>query len=291
MILETTSNFGDRKLISLNILYELIAYEILITVLLFVIGVVFTIRWREKRSPAIKYFALTYFSYLFGALFAAYGHTIYTQYWSIILMDSFFPPLPTYLLTGYFIPFGLVAITFTTFSNLVTWIVYQTVSYPIFLIFQWSISLIAAMVGHLFLFLFTLSAFKEVKAKYVAPYVVLIAAVIFVLVVNMNITLNWLLAFAVGLVTQGLLIYYATKAMRLTESKLYKRGFLLVSFTAVLFILFFASYLVDSLLGGWTIFLFVGWTLALISAVPTYVGYLLPGWFRRIYEKPKEKRK
>jgi hypothetical protein len=229
--------------------------------------------------------------YVFGALFAAYGHIIYTGYWSLILMDSLFPALPTYLLTGDLIPFGLVAISFTTFSNLVTWIILQSWSYPIFLIYQWSASLIAAAIGHLFIFLFTLSAFKEVKAKYVAPYGVFIGVVIFLLLVNTNITINWFFAFALGLVTQGILIYYSIKAMRLTDSKLYKRGFLLISFTAVLFILFFASYLLDSILGGWTIFLFVGWTLALISAIPTYVGYLLPDWFRRRYEKPKEKRK
>ncbi|MEX2752387.1 MAG: hypothetical protein Q6366_010945 [Candidatus Freyarchaeota archaeon] len=87
-----------------------------------------------------------------------------------------------------------------------------------------------------------------------------------------------------GLVTQGLLIYYSIKAMRITDSKVYKRGFLLVSFTAVLFITFFLSYLLDSLLGGWTIFLFVGWTLVMISATPTYIGYILPDWFRKRYE-------
>ena len=194
-----------------------------------------------------------------------------------------------YLVTGYFIPFGLVAMVFTTFNNMVTWIVFSMESYPIFLIFQWSASLMAGVVGHLFIYLFVLSAFKEVKRKFVAPYAVFIGAVIVVLIVNGAVTINWFLAFTVGLVTQSLLIYYSIKAMRLTDSKLYKRGFQLMSLTAVIFILFFASYLIDNLLGGWTIFLFVGWTLALTSAVPTYIGYVLPDWFRKRYEKPKQK--
>lgn len=260
-------------------------------VLLFVIGAIFAVRWRQRRSAAIGYLSLTYFVYVFGALFAGYGHIIYTSYWSLILMDSLFPPALTYALTGYFIPFGFVAILFSTFNNLATWLVYHVWGYTMLLIYQWSASLIAAAIGHLFIFLFTLSAFKEVKAKYVAPYGVFIGAVIFVLIANTNITINWFLAFGVGLVTQGLLIYYSIKAMRLTDSKLYKRGFLLVSLTAVLFILFFGCYLIDSILGGWTIFLFIGWTLVLISAIPTYVGYVLPDWFRRRYEKPKPKPK
>jgi hypothetical protein len=225
--------------------------------------------------------------FIFGTLFAAYGHIIYTKYWGLLLLDYAWIP---YLLTGYIIPINIPRI-FNIFDPTTLSIVLHVEGYPTTLVYQWSASLIFAAIGHLFIYLFTLSAFKEVKRKYVAPYAIFIGAVIFVLLVNLNITINWGLAFTVGLVTQGLLIYYSIKAMRLTESKLYKRGFLLVSFTAVLFILFFACYLLDSLLGGWTIFLFVGWTLVLISAIPTYIGYVLPEWFRRRYEKPKERKK
>nr|MDO8080796.1 hypothetical protein [Candidatus Freyarchaeota archaeon] len=274
-------------MISLNLLYQLIIYEILIAVLLLVIGVIFAVRWREKRSAALKYLALTYFVFIFGALFAAYGHTIYTKYWGLMILDYAWVP---YLLTGYIIPLNIPR-AILIFDPTVLSIVLHFEGYPTTLVYQWSASLIAAAIGHLFIYLFTLSAFKEVKRKYVAPYAIFIGAVIFVLIVNLYITINWFLAFTVGLVTQGTLIYYAIKAMRLTESKLYKRGFLLISFTAVIFILFFGCYLVDSLLGGWTIFLFVGWTLVLISAIPTYVGYVLPDWFRRRYEKPKQKAK
>ena len=225
--------------------------------------------------------------FIFGTLFAACGHIIYTKYWGLILLDYAWVP---YLLTGYVIPLDIPRI-FSIFDPTTLSIVLHVEGYPKTLIYQWSASLIFAAIGHLFIYLFTLSAFKEVNKKYVAPYAVFISAVIFVLLVNLNITINWVLAFAVGLVTQGLLIYYSIRAMRLTDSKLYKRGFLLVSFTAVLFILFLGCYLLDSLLGGWTIFLFVGWTLILISAVPTYVGYVLPDWFRKRYEKPKQKSK
>lgn len=79
-------------MISLDILNELIIYEILMAVLLFVIGAIFAVRWRQRRSAAIGYLSLTYFVYVFGALFAGYGHIIYTSYWSLILMDSLFPP-------------------------------------------------------------------------------------------------------------------------------------------------------------------------------------------------------
>jgi hypothetical protein len=270
-----------RKLISLDILYQLVIYEIFMAVLLLAFGVVFAVRYRERKRAAIKYLALTYIMFTFGALFAAYGHLIYTKYWSLILMDYLLPSI----LTGYFVPFEFGRI-FLIFDWLNTQLVYNLEGYFLLLVYQWSASLIAAAIGHLFIYLFTLEAFKEVKRKYVAPYIIFLGVVISSLLINIeNITTNWALAFALGLVTQGLLIYYAIKAMRLTDSKLYKRGFLLVSFTAVLFILFFASYLIDSVTGGWTIFLFVGWTLALISAVPTYIGYLLPDWFRRRYEQ------
>lgn len=268
-----------RKLISLDILFQLVIYEILMAVLLFAFGVVFAVRYRERKRAAIKYLALTYIMFTFGALFAAYGHLIYTKYWALILMDYLLP----YMLTGFFVPFELGRIVLL-FDRITLTLVYYLEGYPLFLVYQWSAALIAAMIGHLFIFLFTLEAFKEVKKRYVAPYIVFLGVVIAFLLGNEYITFNWFLAFVLGLITQGLLIYYAIKAMRITDSKLYKRGFLLVSFTAVLFILFFLSYLIDSVTGGWSIFLFVGWTLALVSAVPTYIGYLLPDWFRRRYE-------
>ena len=268
-----------RKVISLNILYELVVYEIFIAVLLLTFAGIFAMRYWAKQRTAVKYLSLTYLMFTFGALFAAYGHLIYTKYWSLLLMDYLLP----FLLTGYFVPFEVGRI-FLVFDQLTTSLVIHVEGYPVFLIYQWSASLIAAGIGHLFLYLFTLEAFKEVDKKYVIPYLIFLGVVITVLIVNIYITLNWFLVFILGLVTQGILAYYAIKAMRLTESKLYKRGFLLVSLTSVLFVLFFASYLIDSFLGGWTIFLFVGWTMALISAVPAYVGYVLPDWFRRRYQ-------
>ncbi|MEM3586857.1 MAG: hypothetical protein QXO71_05980, partial [Candidatus Jordarchaeaceae archaeon] len=235
-------------MISLGMLYSLVIYEILMAVLLLIIGIIFTVRWREKQSAALKYLALTYFMFIFGTLFAAYGHIIYTKYWFLLWLDYTWIP---YLLTGYVIPIDIPRII-TIFDRTTLSIVINFEGYLTTLIYQWSASLIFAAIGHLFIYLFTLSAFKEVNRKYVIPYAVFIGAVILILMVNLNITINWMLAFTVGLVTQGILIYYSIKAMRLTESKLYKRGFLLVSFTAVLFVLFFGCYLLDSLLGGWT---------------------------------------
>ncbi len=267
-------------MISSAILYQLVIYEILMAVLLLAFSIIFAVRYRQKQRKAIRYLSLTYLMFTFGALFAAYGHLIYTKYWGLILMDYTLVP---FLLTGYFIPLDFVR-PVLLFDQLTLSLVLHAEGYPIFLVYQWSAALIAAAIGHLFIYLFTLEAFKEVKRKYVVPYLIFLGVVIAFLIGNINITFNWFLAFTLGLVTQGLLIYYAIKAMRLTDSKVYKRGFLLVSFTALLFILFFMSYLVDSLIGGWTIFLFVGWTLALISAVPTYIGYILPDWFRKRYE-------
>ncbi|MGQ9722475.1 MAG: hypothetical protein ACUVXA_14275 [Candidatus Jordarchaeum sp.] len=268
-------------MINLGILNDLIIYEILMAVLLFGFSIIFAVRYRQRQRKAIKYLSLTYLMFTFGALFAAYGHLVYTKYWFLILMDYAIVP---YLLTGYFIPIGPQRMLLL-FDQFTFQLVLYLEGYFITLVYQWSAALIAAMIGHLFIFLFTLEAFKEVKRKYIVPYLVLLAIVLASLLFNIqSITINWALAFMLGLITQGLLSYYAIKAMRLTDSKLYKRGFLLVSITAVLFILFFLSYLIDSVTGGWTIFLFVGWTLALVSAVPTYIGYLMPDWFRRRYE-------
>lgn len=267
-------------MINLTILYELVVYEILMAILLLGFSVLFAQRYREKQRKAIKYLALTYFMFTLGALMAAYGHLIYTKYWGLILMDYTIIP---YLLTGYPIPLDMQRVLLI-FDQTTTSIILHFEGYPTLLVYQWSAALIPAAIGHLFIYLFTLEAFKEVKIKYVVPYLIFMGVVIAFLIGNIYITINWFLIFMLGLVTQGLLIYYSIKAMRITDSKVYKRGFLLVSFTAVLFILFFLSYLLDSVLGGWTIFLFVGWTLVMISATPTYIGYILPDWFRKRYE-------
>ncbi|MHA1603757.1 MAG: hypothetical protein ACTSWF_03770, partial [Candidatus Freyarchaeota archaeon] len=74
-------------MISLNILYELVVYEIFMAVLLLTFAGIFAMRYWAKQRTAVKYLSLTYLMFTFGALFAAYGHLIYTKYWSLLLMD------------------------------------------------------------------------------------------------------------------------------------------------------------------------------------------------------------
>lgn len=64
-----------------------------------------------------------------------------------------------------------------------------------------------------------------------------------------------------------------------------KRGFQLILSFSIGMIILFSLILTDLLLGQYTILLYIGWSIAVLSALLGYLGFIMPSWLKKMVEK------
>jgi hypothetical protein len=121
--------------------------------------------------------------------------------------------------------------------------------------------------GFLMIFTFQVqeAPFLEVPGEYIPPH---------------------LLIWHVLVSTFGFLILFvkALQAARQASTRLSRAGFSMITLTAVLEILVFVFFFLDRFSGGgYTYWYFAGWMSASLAGFSSMIGYLMPGWFRRIF--------
>ncbi|MFB0563855.1 MAG: hypothetical protein ACETWM_21870 [Candidatus Lokiarchaeia archaeon] len=268
-------NILDILLYSLNV-------ELLITILMLVL--IATILWRffKKRNLALLYLALFFILFALGVYFASVGHRYQLSMISVIIQD--------YMLYGVFVSFNVQQSFYATIAD---WTIMVSQGYLIGSIITLGLSIVLADIGCFFLFTFTLKAFLEKKKKWMLLYSLFFVAAFILTILNLpslNRTLTSMIALMIGLVSCIPLAYLAIRAARLTKAKLYRYGFQMIAISTVFLILFFLfNFAEGAVIGEFSIFMPLAWTMGLVSSISAYIGYVLPNWFRKLIgEKPEE---
>lgn len=250
----------------------LINYEFLLTILVLFVSANFIWRfWKVRKIPLI-YLALTFILFALGVFFVALSHMDHLAIYPILLRD--------YMYNGYVLSFRIQGHLFSVFTDWVI-IIFQGWLKGTIYIFAFSIAL--AELGNLFLFAFSLKAFLEKKKKWLILYSLIFVPLFILTLISFNVTLNFMLAMIIGLITYIPLIYLAARAYKMTDQKVYRYGFLMIAMTSIFLSLFFVFLFIEgALTEGWSIFIPIGYTMGLLASISAYIGYVLPNWFRRL---------
>lgn len=250
----------------------LINYEFLLTILVLFVSANFILRFWKLRKVPLIYLALTFILFALGVFFVALSHIDHFAIYPILLRD--------YMIDSYVLPFRIQGHFYSVLTDWVI-IIFQGWLKGSIYIFSFSIAL--AAVGNLFLFAFTLEAFLQKKKRWMILYSIVFTPLFIIILVSFNVTLNFMLAMIIGLVTYIPLIYLSLKAAKITEKRLFRYGFIMISFTSVFLSLFFVFLFIEgALTEGWSIFVPIGYTMGLLAGISAYIGYVLPNWFRRL---------
>ncbi|MHA1341347.1 MAG: hypothetical protein ACTSRZ_14955 [Promethearchaeota archaeon] len=84
------------------------------------------------------------------------------------------------------------------------------------------------------------------------------------------------------------------KSYKRVEDVLYRVAFQLILGFILTLIMFYLCLVLDAIVQmitykGYSPFIFIGWSLVAVGSAMGYIGFLLPEWFKRIFEKPKPK--
>jgi hypothetical protein len=259
----------------------MINYEFLLTALVLFVSANFVWRYWKTRKIALIYLAITFTLFAFGTFFVALSHIYHLQIYPVLLQD--------YMLNGFLFPFRIQG---HFYSNLSDWFIILTQGWLTGSIHIFAFSTELAELGNLFLYLFTLEAFLESKRKWMLPYALAFTPLFILTLISFNVTLNFILAMIIGLMTYIPLIYLSVRASRITEKKVFRYGFLMITMTSLFLALFFVFMFIEAALTeGWSIFILIAWTMGLLASISAYIGYVLPNWFRRLVgEKIKNKK-
>jgi len=244
-------------------------FELIAAILVLVIAIKIFQKWRERRTVATLYLSIALFSISLAAFMAFTG-----------LASWFF----TWIAEGT--------------STLVKSPVYYEYSLPLgyFMVILYDI----------FLILFTIQIFLDKNNKKVLPFLISGLTIGILLFLPTNywgvdpeitdpastriIILGIFLLY--NAIVYILLTFYAFRESKRAEQVLYQKGFQAIAFGFIANIMVFVFFLIDSILilfdpgsSGYSIFVNLAWITGFIAAFLFYIGYILPAWFRKRYEK------
>jgi len=90
-----------------------------------------------------------------------------------------------------------------------------------------------------------------------------------------------------------IILFRQTKrSLKRVEDILYRVAFQLILGFIITLILFYLCLVLDSIVQmitykGYSAFIFIGWSLIAIGSALRYIGFILPDWFKRIFQKQK----
>ena len=242
--------------------------ELIVAVIVFSIGIMIFRRWRDRRTKPTLYLSLAMFSVGSAVFLAFLNLFIWFINWIIA---------------------GMVPIYNTRPSELCVPVAYSCIIPYV-----------------IFMFLFTIHIFSDKNEKKVIPVMIAGAIIIVTFFLPQN---YWGLAPEAGdppkiqaivlgiyliynLIIYGILFNYAYKEAKRSEEKVTRRGFQIIALGQLANMCVFIFFLIDSLYStfnpahvGYTIFIYLAWSSALVGAICFYLGYILPDWFRKIIAK------
>lgn len=252
----------------------LINYEFLLTILMLFVSANFIMRfWKVRKIPMI-YLALTFILFALGVFFVALSHSDHFAIYPILLQD--------YMFNGHVVFFRIQGHLYANFTD---WVIILFQGWLKGSVYIFALSIALAELGNLFLFAFSLEAFlkKKKKKKWMIIYSLIFAPLFILTLVSFNVTLNFILALIIGLMTYIPLIYLALRAYMMADQKVFRYGFLMIAATSVFLSLFFVFLFIEAAFTeGWSIFVPIGYTMGLLASISAYIGYVLPNWFRRL---------
>jgi hypothetical protein len=252
-----------------NLHFTALIFELIAFLSVFLIAIVIFQKWRVRRTVATLYLSIALFSISFAALFVFSG-----------LASWFF----SWIAGGY---------SPTTKSP-----TYYEISLPL--------GYATVILYDIFIVLFAIEIFFNKNIKKVIPFViagVVIAILLFLPTnywgVNPELTdpaSTRIIATGLFLLYNAiiciLLSYFAFRESSRTEQKEYRVGFQAIAFGFIANLMVFVFFLLDSVLimlnptsPGYSMFISIGWIMAFITAFLFYLGYILPAWFRKWFEK------
>ncbi len=195
--------------------------------------------------------------------------------------------LQDYILYGVFVSFNVRQSFYATIAN---WTIIASQGYLIGSIITLRLSIVLADLGCFFLFTFTLKAFLDKKKKWMLLYPLFFVPGLILTLPSLDRTLTSMPALMIGLVSCIPLAYLAIRASRLTKTKVYRYGFQMIALSTVFLVLFFLfNFAEGAVIREFSILMPLAWTMALVSSVSAYIGYILPNWFRKLVgEKTEE---
>ncbi|MHA1385302.1 MAG: hypothetical protein ACTSR3_16240 [Candidatus Helarchaeota archaeon] len=248
--------------------FPIMIFELIVFILLLSIACVILIKWKERKTIATLYLAIALFSISIAVLIAFTGLFSWYVSWqsSIIPLATSPPYYQISLPLGYSFVFGYVV----------------------------------------FLFLFTIQIFLDKDNKKVIPIIIIGIIVISLLWLPNNYwgldtlltdppstrTLVMGLFLLYNVLTYIVLSYYAFREAKLTEQKEYQVGFKSIAYGNIANILIFVFFLLDAVLLifnpsslGYSIFIYLAWSFAIVAIFMFYLGFILPSWFRKYITK------
>jgi hypothetical protein len=243
----------------------------LIGVLFFAVSAYFLLRFSAKRGAAIFHLFAGYVLYGLAVVTTAYGYYQHVEYFGLLIMDLF-PVM--------YIASQVSRIFY--FEELTGILLQYFVSYVARLFFKWNISMMIVTLTDFFLFAFAVETFIQ-KRKYLVPFGIASAAIIVFLTLFWDPLINWATVMILSLVTYFILAYLSIRAMKLATMRSYKYGLGLIASSNIFLSLFFVFMSVDRLIGRWTPFLFLAWTILFAASLVTFIGYTMPPWFKKLF--------
>lgn len=258
---------------SLDFLYALIWYGYLIGFLFFAVSVYFLLRFQAKRGVAIFCLFAGYVLFGLAVITTAYGYYQHVEYFGFLVLDL----SPIFYVASQ-------ASRLFYFEELTGILLQYFVSYTSRLFFKWNITFMLVAIADFFIFAFTEEAFIQ-KRKYLIPFAVVTISLVGFFFVFWDPLINWAAVMILSLATYAILGYFSYRAMQLAENKSYRYGFAMILSSNILLSLFFVFMSVDRLIGRWTPFLFLAWTILFLASILAFVGYTTPPWFKKIFKE------
>ncbi len=246
--------------------FTALLFEIIAAIAVLFIAIKVFQKWRERRTIATLYLSIALFSIAIAAFIAFTGLFSWFVAWInsgyIPTISTEYYPLSLPIGYSFVIPYGV------------------------------------------FMVLFTIQIFLDKNDKKVIPFVVIgviIGALLFlptnywgrdaegafstrVIILGLFLLYNTII--------YVLLTYYAFRESKRTEQEVYRKGFQAIALGFIANLMVFVFFLLDSILiliddtsPGYSIFVDLAWISGLVAAFLFYLGYILPEWFRKRYEK------
>ena len=244
-------------------------FELITALIIILIAIVVFRKWRERKTVATLYLSIALFCIGIAAFIAFTG----LLSWMI-----------TWIANGYA----------NTYSP-----AYYPVSLPLAYFF--------VIPYNIFLVLFTIQIFLDKDNKKAIPFIIagIIIGVLLFLPTNywgvdviegVDPPSTRVIVFVIFLLYNAivyiLMIYLAFRESKRTEQELYKKGFQAIAFGFIMNLLVFVFFMGDSILLllnpgsiGFSIFISLAWSTAIVAGFLFYIGYIMPEWFRKRYEK------
>ncbi|MCG3259658.1 MAG: hypothetical protein H7644_07925 [Candidatus Heimdallarchaeota archaeon] len=241
-----------------------VIFETFISIILVVVVVLILMKYVQRRKKPVLYLFLTFSSFTLASVISTIGRWI-----------SYLAPDGSYLTVSYTDLTTMTAFLLIAISNCFVIAFVETVfankGVDFALPFLVTNGIVVGMSLEAIVYWFSNKEFGLIRDRF---YILVLLAII-------------------SLVSYGIMIYFAFKESRHNTEKLPRTGFNLIAVYGISVSLLFIFFALDSVSitliaafsKGYSPFYYLGWTFAMIGVFLGYLGYIMPGWLKKIIVK------